>query len=295
MLLVGNGLIRGREGVQLHPSLSPWRKPLASRRRQWYLCSDRNPLAWYAVLTGRSPAAILAASVDLPPETVQCWVASPYHARLGRDSVRLLEEGALAWTEQDALWICDLLNPLLQEEQMCLRPVGAALLLTCRSPMQAEPAPFAGIAGKHLPNRLPGGADAGRFTRLLSEIQMFLHQHQAGHRRARGEPDINGLWLWGACAWPTAAGKASIRAATRNPFLQPLTDGRDAKITITEAERLSGLVHKDGQLPKRIVLAGEGHAVLLKQSIIPWPGKPDWLPGSPSAEEELLTLLRELA
>lgn len=294
LLLVSNGLISAMGGPHTHPALSPWQTELTSYRRKWFLCPDRNPLAWYAAISGMSPSALLASACSiLPDETRQCWVASPYHAQLGRDRVRLLEEGTLAWTAEDAAWISDLLNPLLQEDQMRLYPLGAALLLACRQPMLAEPVPFAGISGRHLPNRLPDGPDAGRFTRLLSEIQMLLHQHQAGHRRERGEPDINGLWLWGASACPVSSGGAAFPVATRNPFLQSLVDGRDARIIITEAERLSELILKDGRLPRRVVLAGEGHAALLRQSFIPWPGKPDWQPESPAVEDELLAWLRD--
>ena len=40
---------------------------------------------------------------------------------------------------------------------------------------------------------------AGRGHALLNEIQMLLHAHPVNEaREARGEPPINGLWLWGA-------------------------------------------------------------------------------------------------
>ena len=295
-VLVTNGLVQTRDGLALHAAVSAWHQQLLPCKRKWFFSAEKNPLAWYAAISETSPSALLASGCDILPDDIQqCWVATPYHAQLKRDSVRLLEEGALAWTAEDALWICELLNPFLQEEQMQLFAVGAALLLACRRPMQAEPASFAKISGKHLPDRLPAGADAGRFTRLLSEIQMVLHQHQAEHRQARGEPDINGLWLWGASSWPVAGAGTSLPVATRNPFLQSLVDGRNARIILTEAERLSGLVLAESRLPKRVVLAGEGQAVLLKKTMIPWPGKSDWQPKSPAAEDELLALLREPA
>ena len=294
LFLVSNGLVEGRDGLLLHPALTDWAKQLAAMKRQWFHCREKNPLAWYAHVAGVEPALLLAArAADLPANTRQCWVASPYHAQLGRDKVRLLEEGALAWTAEDAAWICDLLNPLLQEEGMLLCRTGDALLLACSEPMQAEPVSFAEIAGRSLPDRLPLGADGGRLTRLLSEIQMSLHGRPSETRDARGEPGINGLWLWGPCSWPASINERVLPVATRNPFLYAVAEGREAQLIISEAERLAELVRADVRLPKRVVLAGGGHAVMLEKSFMPKRSQKGWQPVSPKAEEALMPLLRE--
>lgn len=291
-LLIGDGLFKGQDGLLLHPTLAGLANQLGAMKRRWFICRERNPLAWYASMADISPAAVLAAhAADLSADTRQCWVASPYHAQLGRDKVRLLAEGAMPWSEEDAAWVSEQLNPLLAEEGMRLCRAGAALLLACSEPVEADPAPFAEVAGNYLPDRLPSGADGGRLVRLLSEIQMLLHGRSSDARRSRGEPDINGLWLWGACDWP-ATQKSSFPVATRNPFLQPLVDGRNARLTLSEAERLDGLVRADARLPKQIVLAGGGHAVLLERSLIPGRRKKDWQPESPKAEDELISLVK---
>ena len=222
----------------------------------------------------------------------QCWVASPYHAAVGRDTVRLLPEGIFPWTQQDANWLCAILNPLLLQEGMTLLPVGSALLLSCSESMNAEPVGFDAVSGKELPNRHPKGVDGGRFTRLLAELQMFLHQHPAEHRRQRGEPDVNGIWLWGAAKWPQVVNGQRIAVVTRNPFLQSIADDRDAKLMITEVERFNELVKQGIPLPKRIVLAGGGHAVMLTKSLLPKFGKAVWKLKSPGMEAELLSTLR---
>jgi len=293
-LLVTNGLIQTQHGVALHPDLLLWDKQLSSCRQQWFQCVDNNPLGWYAALQSVSTATLLANRChDMPNETKQCWVASPFHAQLGRDTVRLLPEGLFLWTEQDSNWLCTVLNPLLQHEGMTLIPVGSALLLSCCESMDVEPLRFAEVSGKNLPNRHPKGSDAGRFTRLLAEIQMLLHQHPAEHRQQRGEPDVNGVWLWGGTQWqPQPAHEKQIAVATRNPFLQSIVDGRDAKLMISEAERLNELVKQDAPLPKKIVLAGEGHAVLLTKSWLLKLRNTRWVSKSPGTQSELLDTMQ---
>ncbi len=46
---------------------------------------------------------------------------------------------------------------------------------------------------------MPRGADAPGLRRLMTELQMLLHEHPVNEARARrGLPAINALWLWGA-------------------------------------------------------------------------------------------------
>jgi hypothetical protein len=295
VLFITNALISHQGGVSLHPDLLLWDKQLLSCKQQWFQCVDNNPLGWFAALQSVDASALLASRCpDLPGETKQCWVVSPYHAQLGRDSVHLLSEGLFPWTEQDARWLCTTLNPLLSQDGMTLFAVGSALLLSCCESMDVEPVRFAEVSGKKLPNRHPKGSDAGRFTRLLAEIQMLLHQHPAEHRQQRMEVDVNGIWLWGGAQWPQQVNDNQIAVATRNSFLQSIVDGRDAKLMISEAERLNELVKQAAPLPKKIVLAGEGHAVLLRKSLMPKLRKTRWVSKSPGMESELLDTMQGL-
>ncbi len=294
-LLVTNALISYQDEVSLHPDIILWDKQLSYCRQQWFQCADNNPLGWFAALQSVGTAALLANRCpDLPGETKQCWVASPFHASVGHDTVRLLTEGLFPWMEQDANWLCAVLNPLLQDEGMTLIPLGSALLLSCCESMDVEPVRFGEISGKKLPNRHPKGIDADRFTRLLAEIQMLLHQHPAEHRQQRGEPDVNGVWLWGSAQWPQPVHEKQIAVATRNSFLQSIVDGRDAKLIISESERLNELLKQAAPLPKKIVLAGEGHAVLLTKSLLPKLRKSRWVSKSPGTESELLDIMQGL-
>jgi len=296
-LVVSNGLVSAGAQPQLNPEIIDWHKQLSAYRQQWFNCTDKVPLAWYAALLEISPATLLAKQCSaLPEQSSQFWVASPFQGTVSRDSVRVFPEGLLSWTIDDADELCDLLNPLLAEEGMTMHRVGAALLLTCRQPLQASPQGFGEISGHLLPNKHHEGKDGGRLNRLLSEIQMTLFQHPSTARHQRGEMDVNGLWLWSPTDYPLqlSAGteKPRLAVATRNPVLQSIVDGRDAALMITEAERLHELVQQRAPLPKSIVLAGEGHAVLLTKSILPTFGKSLWIPKSVKEESNLLSTLR---
>ncbi len=292
LLLLTDALHRAEgEGLGLHPALIDAYPKLTRMRRQWFRCADKTPLGWYAALADTSPAALLAARcAGLPASARQCWVASPYHAQLGRDTVRLMPEGAFSWSEVDSAWLCDELNPLLQDDGMSLHACGSALLLACTTPLDAAPLPFAAIAGGLLPNRHPDGPDGGHLMRLLSEIQMSLHNQPQPTRS--GQPEVHGLWLWGACAHPAKLPVDLPAVATRNPFLQSLAHEHGAEI-ISEVERLDEVL-SPSILPKTVVLAGAGHAVLLRKSLLPGFAK-WWKPKSPSTEDALLSLLREIA
>jgi len=296
LLIVTDALLKHQDGFQCHPDVLLWQQQFSGRRRQWYRCAGENPLGWYAALNHAPPAALLAAaaSISLPAGTKQVWVASPYHAQLMRDSVRVLPEGQLAWTADDAVRLCDILNPLLSEEQMQLINVGAALLLTCRQPLHAYPESFAAIAGHLLPDRHHDGEDGGRLNRLLSELQMLLFQYPSIERHERHEPDINGLWLWGASDWPQVCEPKQLPVATRNPFLQSIVEGRDAGLMISDSAQLDLLLQSGSDLPATLVLAGEGYALLLKKSWLPKFGKFNWQPKSVQEESTLFTTLQLL-
>lgn len=292
-MIIAGGLVPAGEGLGLHPELLERETSLNGYRSRWFLCADRNPLAWYAALTGTNSAALIAARIStLPADSRQIWVATPYHAQLVRDRVRVYPEGMLPWGESDARHLCDVLNPLLFEEGMTLIAAGAALLLACREPMDAWPFGFSAISGRSLPNEHHEGEDGGRLNRLLSEIQMLLFQQPDVARHDRGDPDINGLWLWSPCEWPGDEQLSTGPAvATRNPVLASIAEARDARIIISEPEQLAQLLDWDGAMPDRLLITGEGHAVWLERSFWSRFCKPRWQPKQPESETALMARL----
>jgi len=295
LLIVSQALIQHQDGVSLHPDLLLWEKELAAYKQSWFENADKTPLAWYAGLCGISPTALVLnkyfdSGSELPSDTTQCWLVSPYYAQLLQTRVRVYPEGLFAWSAADADALCHTLNPLLAEEGMSMIAVGAGLLLCCRDAMDVDPLGFGAISGQLLPAIHHQGKDGGRLNRLLSEVQMLLFQTPLPDRR---DLPVSGIWLSSAMGYPAdRVHTAAINLATRNPALQSLVDGSNARVVISEVERLSELLKQGVALPKRIVLAGEGLAVLLNPSILPRFGKAKWKAKSIKTETQLFTVLR---
>jgi len=293
-LIIVDALMKQQDKLILNPDLLIWQDALQRRQQQWFAVSEHNALSLYAAMVGSSPAQLLATA---PHSTAQqYWVASPYHARMGRDNIRLMPESMLPWCAEDAREMCQLLNPWLKDEGMQLQSIGAALRLSCDRIWDVKPADFANISGAQLPNRHPQGEAGGRWMRLQSEIQMLLNQSPLKHRRQRAEADVHGLWFWGATSTQelvNQADKAKRPAvATRNAFLQSVVDAQDANIIITESETLPLLVRQADALPKRIFLLGAAEMVCLEPSLWGRFRKQDWRSHDLKTEAEGIQRLR---
>ncbi len=267
-MVVMDGLIEGEAAPGLHPALSVWHGHLARRRRKWFACAPMTALEWYGLICALpgAPAAWLAARVrDMPKMARQCWVASPYYAVVGRDDVQVAPDKVLDWSPEDTRQLAALLNPLLADEGMQLLCAGTALLAVCDRAWDISPPGFGLIAGGRLPNRMPEGRDAGRFSRLQAEIQMLLAQKPL----SRGEkPPVSGLWLWGASPWPVEI-PASRCIVSDDASLSGLFADARAQAAILRAETAAEHWTCKKRLPARIVLAGPRHCVLLRSAPIP--------------------------
>jgi hypothetical protein len=291
LLIVTDGLVPVEDAYALNPALHAWQAQCHRSSKSWFESQPKMPVEWFASLTGETVFSLITSLLkqEALENFQQLWIASPFHALLSRDQLRIMPDALFAWSSQDALWLCDLLNPLLQEEDMKLVYHQSSLFLLCREPLDAAPMSFANISGHTLPNRHPAGRDGGKLMRLMSEIQMLLKQRPAKHRAEAEEMDVDGLWLWGGSEVNKGtAASERIAVATRNPMLRSMVSAEDAEIVISEADRVAELFQAGLPLPKRVVLAGGKEAVLLRSSILPKFGKPNWKPNSVKSESALL-------
>ncbi len=61
----------------------------------------------------------------------------------------------------------------------------------------AQPSAYA-IHGERPDVHLPAGDGADEYRRLISEVEMALHEHDVNNERAKnGLPPVNSLWIWG--------------------------------------------------------------------------------------------------
>jgi hypothetical protein len=72
---------------------------------------------------------------------------------------------------------------------------------------------------------LPTGRDAAALRRLLTEIQMVLHQHPVNlQREAQGLPPLNAVWLGGAGALTPAITSTLQRVISDEPYVVGLCE-----------------------------------------------------------------------
>jgi hypothetical protein len=75
-------------------------------------------------------------------------------------------------------------------------------------------------ARSDLAEAMPRGRDAGMLRRLMTELQMLLHEHPVNTRRARTDlPAINAVWLWGGGEIATPSAQMQAAVAGEDPYV----------------------------------------------------------------------------
>lgn len=163
--------------------------------------------SWYAEAFGFGdtplPAgALTALAFGLDPATGFWLRADPVHLRADRDRLLLIPSAGFDISADEARQLCEALNRHFsgQFTLHAFAPDCWGLLAGSEMPLQTRP-PIE-IAGRDIDAELPGK----RWHALLNEIQMALYQHAVNTaREVRGEPVVNGVWLWGAGVLPAVA------------------------------------------------------------------------------------------
>jgi hypothetical protein len=157
-----------------------------------------------ADMPGIASAALFsdgAATGAFPGAGERGWVclATPVSYLADMTSVRLQPDGILSMTHAAAAALAADFNRVWLDAG-CRMVVGGSTHLYCffdraldvvtRDPEEA--------LGDYIEEYLPAGADAPDLRRLMSELEMWVHEHDANKTRENSSlPRINGLWLWG--------------------------------------------------------------------------------------------------
>jgi hypothetical protein len=160
------------------------------------------PYAWRALDAATPPPAAL-------------WQADPVHFAFARDHVLVTPLPTLGADGADE---ADEADALAQEAQQSLDAVDARLhrhgrhwFIAFDRPWSLTTTPLAAALGESAQSHLPEGDDAGRWRRLLTDVQIAWHHHPVNAaREARGAPAVNGLWLHGGGAAPDALPATSL-------------------------------------------------------------------------------------
>ncbi len=152
------------------------------------------PYAWRAL--GR-------ASALLPDDGSQWWHCDPIHIDVGRDELLVGRAADALLTETEADGLAADADAVLREHEALLKRLrrDAWFVQTDRA-WRLETVPLSAARGQPLGACLPTGADAARWRKVLTEIQVRWHQHAVNDaREQRGLQPVNGVWLHGGGAW----------------------------------------------------------------------------------------------
>jgi hypothetical protein len=140
----------------------------------------------------------LAHAAGLAPEHAYWLCAEPATLVVGQDDVRLraLVEDL---TAADAAALCATLNAhFVADGVQFLAPMPGHWFARVEQAQQISTRPPEAAQGAQLFAFLPAGADAGRWKRWQSEVQMLLFEHAVNLRREQEAlAPVNSVWLWG--------------------------------------------------------------------------------------------------
>lgn len=130
------------------------------------------------------------------------FIATPVHLVAGMHSVSMPADGILDLEQEEAEALVGDFNQVFRGAGVRLaRGRSSLLLLISDVPLGIATSAPEEVLGQDLLALMPRGVDARRVRRLMSEIEMWLHEHAVNeHRRARAALPITGLWLWGGGA-----------------------------------------------------------------------------------------------
>ena len=142
-------------------------------------------------------AALFAACGSMPGR----WacLASPVHLLAGLTDVRMPADGILELQTTEAGGLADDFTLVFADAgaRLVAGP-GSQLFCIFDRVLDVVTHDPAAAIDRDMFGLQPAGVDAPRLKRLMSEVELWLHEHAVNRERtARGAAVITGLWLWG--------------------------------------------------------------------------------------------------
>jgi hypothetical protein len=161
------------------------------------------------------------------------WLrADPCHLRVGRDRIRLSDAAAFDLSREEAEALVESLNQHFGGDGLRFFPLQPERwYLRMEELPQIETTPLAAARGQDIDALLPRGPQAMRWQATLTELQMLIYQHPVNDaREARGDPEINSVWLWGAGRFEAPATRPFPRVRSRDPLAAGLVQASGGAI-----------------------------------------------------------------
>lgn len=154
--------------------------------------------------SGDYPAAAICQSVQQLQLDDFCLRFDPVYLQADMNSAVLRAHHELRLDETEAQQLIASINQHLQEDGLQLvmgQPHHWYLSITTSRDLQTSPLPT--LLYQDINPHLPRGEQAGKWRRLMNEIQMLLYDHPVNlQREQQGQLTVNSLWLWGGGTLP---------------------------------------------------------------------------------------------
>lgn len=206
--LVVPALLPGGEAPQ--PPATPALELLLARGRR----TSNEPRAyeqWIAAACGLAeetqlPAGALTLLAEGGDPGDAVWMrADPVHLRLGRTDLSFVPAAAFDLEAAESEALAGALNRHYAGELEFRAVAARHWCVHLAAAPRLSALSTAELAGRDVDANLPQGEDATLWHARLNEIQMLLHGQPVNEaREARGAPEVNSVWFWGAGCVPAA-------------------------------------------------------------------------------------------
>ena len=151
------------------------------------------------------PIAPLSRLVDDAERPEGIWMrADPVHLRAGLNDLTLIDATDITLSQHDAILLGTPLHEIFSESGWLFEiPMAKRWYLKLDDYPDAETTEIGVVRGRDVQHLMPQGGDRPRLERIMTEVQMTLHNNQHNlEREWRGEPVLNSLWFWGCGRLP---------------------------------------------------------------------------------------------
>jgi hypothetical protein len=172
-------------------------------------------------LDGDLPVAAVTRLVDAGDAAGNWWLrADPVHLRADLRRIVLQDARCLGIDVNEAQALVAALNAAFAADGLTLdAPYPSRWYLPLPEDPGLRTHALAEAGGQEVHPLLPEGPGGRRFRTLLTEIQMFLHDHAVNRRRAAHRlPVINSVWFWGGGKLPQGARSPSDGVYASDPL-----------------------------------------------------------------------------
>ena len=165
-------------------------------------------------------------------ERSTAWMAAadPVHLEARLDHLCLHSlVGAVPMTDLRPLF--DFLQGAVGSEQFAFARIGQHTYLRSDESFGSARLSSSLISGLPPDEFMPTGKDAESCNKLLSEVQMALHDHEVNeHRECLGQSPVNSLWVWGGGIAPELSEQSIMPLFSDDPLFRGFWLSRSGRV-----------------------------------------------------------------